>query len=75
VKASAPSRIVVVSSTLHLFGKIDVNKLNAGLSKGDSVYKVYGNTKLANVLFTNELARRLDGTGNTNLKFTNFINI
>lgn len=61
--ASAPARIVNVSSALHSRGKIDFNDL-----QGERSYTgggAYNQSKLANVLFTYELARRLDGTGVT----------
>ncbi|CAG0880162.1 unnamed protein product [Darwinula stevensoni] len=61
LEKSAPSRIVVVSSAIHTYGKVDLDNLNS--EKEFSKYLIYGNTKLANVLFTKELARRLEGTG------------
>jgi len=63
LKASAPSRIINVSSSAHMFGHIDFNDL-----MGEKKYKAmraYGQAKLANLLFTYELARRLAGTGVT----------
>lgn len=56
---SAPSRIVIVSSMLHKFGTIEgINE------EGRYGYlQAYCNSKLCNVLFSNELARRLEGTG------------
>jgi len=61
LKASAPSRIVNVSSTLHQNASIDFDNLQ--LERGYTFLKAYGQSKLANVLFTYALARRLDGTG------------
>ena len=61
--ASAPARIVTVSSGAHATGKI-----NFGDLQGEHRYsgqQAYSQSKLANVLFTYELARRLDGTGVT----------
>ena len=61
--ASAPARIVTVSSSAHATGKI-----NFGDLKGEHRYsgqQAYSQSKLANMLFTYELARRLDGTGVT----------
>ena len=59
----APSRVVNVSSGAHQGGRLDFSDLQ-GERRYDPV-RVYGRTKLANVLFTYELARRLDGTGVT----------
>lgn len=59
LKASAPSRIINVSSNMHKGCSIDFNGLNR--ERGYRTYRVYGETKLANVLFTYELARRLNG--------------
>jgi len=55
--ASAPARIINVSSVAHLGMRIDVEQLQF------SGWKGYGRSKLANILFTYELARRLAGTG------------
>ena len=63
LKKSAPSRIVNVASTAHKYGKIDIGGWVAG--KNYSAFAAYANSKLANVLFTYELARRLQGTGVT----------
>ncbi|HSE38458.1 MAG TPA: SDR family oxidoreductase [Blastocatellia bacterium] len=63
LKKSAPSRIVNVSSTAHKFGKLDINGWPTG--RDYSAFGAYANSKLANVLFTYELARRLKGTGVT----------
>ena len=62
--ASAPARIVNVASEGHRFGSIDLDDLQTERKKY-SWMKVYGTSKLANVLFTYELARRLEGTGVT----------
>ena len=61
LKASAPSRIVNVSSGDHRNGTIDFDDLQG--EKGYKGAKAYSQSKLANVLFTYELARRLEGTG------------
>ncbi len=61
--ASAPARIVNVTSQMYKGGKIDFSDLQSERSYGRA--KTYSNSKLANVLFTLELARRLEGTGVT----------
>ena len=63
LKKSAPSRIVNVASTAHKFGKLDINEWPTG--RDYSAFGAYANSKLANVLFTYELAKRLKGTGVT----------
>ena len=63
LKASAPSRIVNVSSSAHRFGTMKFDELQ--LEKGYGGYKAYSQSKLANILFTYELARRLEGAGVT----------
>ena len=61
---SAPSaRVVSVASGLHERGKIDFDDLQA--EKSFSGMQAYANSKLANVLFTYELARQLEGSGVT----------
>jgi NAD(P)-dependent dehydrogenase (short-subunit alcohol dehydrogenase family) len=61
--ASAPARIVNVSSNSHEAGSIDLDDLQE--EKRYRPMRVYGQAKLAVVLFTYELARRLQGTGVT----------
>lgn len=63
VQKSAPSRIVVLSSIAHTRGSINVTdlNLNQAYNEGDA----YSQSKLANVLFSRELAKRLTGTGVT----------
>ena len=63
VKASAPSRIVNVSSGEHSNATIDFDDLQG--EKGYKGPKAYSQSKLATVLFTYELARRLEGIGIT----------
>jgi len=58
---SSPSRVVTVSSGMHWRGRIDFDDLES--KRGYSQFSVYSNTKLMNVLFARELARRLTGTG------------
>ena len=60
LKASAPARIVNVSSDMHRGATMDFDDLQS--EKGYSPTAVYAWTKLANILFTYELARRLKGT-------------
>lgn len=57
VVASAPARIVTVSSVGHLNATFDFDDL--GFERGYGVMKAYARSKLANVLFSSELARRL----------------
>ncbi len=57
------ARIVVVGSGAHKAGRIHFNDIN--LKKGYNVVSAYGQAKLANLLFTRELAKRLDGKGIT----------
>ena len=61
--ASAPARIVSTSSTAHERASLDFNDLQS--ATGYTGFKAYGRSKLANILFTRELARRLAGTGVT----------
>jgi len=63
--ASAPARVVNVSSDAHRFarGGLDFDDLMA--TKRYRPFLTYARSKLANILFTRELARRLDGTGVT----------
>jgi retinol dehydrogenase 14 len=60
LKAGAPSRIVNVSSGAHQCGRIDFDALQS--ERRYDPIRVYSMTKLANILFTHELARRLEGT-------------
>jgi len=64
LKKSAPSRVVTVSSTAHRFGRLNFRDLNAEKGRYSGI-RAYGQSKLANVMFGYELARRLDGTGVT----------
>jgi NAD(P)-dependent dehydrogenase (short-subunit alcohol dehydrogenase family) len=61
--ASAPARIVSTASNAHEGASLDFSDLQS--AKGYSGFKVYGRSKLANILFTRELARRLAGRGVT----------
>lgn len=60
IKASEPARIVNVASTAHYRGTLDFDDL--GFEHDYSVMRAYSRSKLANVLFTRALARRLQGT-------------
>jgi retinol dehydrogenase-14 len=61
--ASAPSRIITVASGGHHAGTLDFDDL--GYERGYQIMRAYRRSKLANVLFAAELARRLNGTGVT----------
>ena len=63
LRASAPARIVNVASEAHRWGHIDLDDL--GNERRYRAMRVYGQSKLANILFTYELARRLAGSGVT----------
>jgi NAD(P)-dependent dehydrogenase (short-subunit alcohol dehydrogenase family) len=65
LKASTPARIVTTSSDAHEGAQIPFDDMNAQRSWGGFGFPRYGQTKLANILFTVELARRLAGTGVT----------
>ncbi|MFL5402291.1 MAG: SDR family NAD(P)-dependent oxidoreductase [Gemmatimonadales bacterium] len=61
--AGAPSRIINVSSGAHSHVGLDFKDLQS--ERAYDARQVYSRTKLANILFTYELARRLGGTGVT----------
>jgi NAD(P)-dependent dehydrogenase (short-subunit alcohol dehydrogenase family) len=61
LRRGAAPRIVNVSSTAHYWGRIDFDDLNS--EKGYDAFRAYGQSKLANLLFTRELARRLAAKG------------
>jgi NAD(P)-dependent dehydrogenase (short-subunit alcohol dehydrogenase family) len=63
LQASAPARIVTTASAAHQGARIPFADLNAERSYRG--FERYGQTKLANILFTRELARRLEGSGAT----------
>ena len=58
LNASSPSRVVTVASDSHWHGTIQFNDLK---SDNGNCLKAYARSKLANVLFTRELAKRLEG--------------
>jgi NAD(P)-dependent dehydrogenase (short-subunit alcohol dehydrogenase family) len=62
LKASAPARIVTVSSSMHQHSSLDFEDLQNEKFSGT---RAYSSSKLANVLFTVELAQRLRGSGVT----------
>jgi NAD(P)-dependent dehydrogenase (short-subunit alcohol dehydrogenase family) len=63
LEASAPARIVSTASSAHQGAKLDFDDLQSERNYGS--LRAYGRSKLANILFTRELARRLAGTGVT----------
>ncbi|HLN08328.1 MAG TPA: SDR family oxidoreductase [Xanthobacteraceae bacterium] len=63
IVASAPSRIVNVASEAHRGATLDFDDLQS--ERRYSGFRAYQRSKLCNILFTRELARRLDGTGVT----------
>ncbi|XP_057176513.1 retinol dehydrogenase 12 isoform X2 [Triplophysa rosa] len=70
LKECGPSRVVTVSSLAHMWGKVDFNCINThkdlGLGNSDfASLKLYSHSKLCNILFTHELAKRLKGTNVT----------
>ncbi len=63
LSASAPARVVNVASVVHEKAKIDLFDIHA--PRHYSGFRAYSRSKLCNLLFTYELARRLEGTGVT----------
>lgn len=61
LKQSAPSRIVTVASVAHRGARLDLADFTQ--PRDWTPIKAYGRSKLANILFTRALARRLDGSG------------
>jgi NAD(P)-dependent dehydrogenase (short-subunit alcohol dehydrogenase family) len=61
--ASAPARVVSTASAAHQGASLDFDDLQ--LTESFGAMKAYGRSKLCNILFTRELARRLHGTGVT----------
>lgn len=64
LKAAAPARIVNVSSAAHFGARLAFDDLMCARSPYRA-FGAYGRSKLMNILFTRELARRLEGTGVT----------
>lgn len=63
LKHSAPSRVINVSSATHAMGKIEFDDLSG--EKDYHPIRAYAQSKLANVLFSRELARRMEAFGVT----------
>jgi NAD(P)-dependent dehydrogenase (short-subunit alcohol dehydrogenase family) len=63
LRSAAPARVVTVSSGAQAMGRIDFDDLQG--ERSYSGQRAYNQSKLANVLFTYELARRLEGSGVT----------
>jgi retinol dehydrogenase-14 len=63
LKESVPSRVITVSSEAERMGNIDFDDIQSRQKYRG--FPVYGMTKLANIMFTNELAERLKGTSVT----------
>ena len=61
--AASPARVITVSSDAHTAARLDLDDLQ--LEHGWQSWRAYANSKLANILFTRELARRLKGSGVT----------
>ncbi len=61
--AAAPARVITVTSGAHTGARLDLD--DPQLERGWESWRAYANSKLANILFTRELARRLEGTGVT----------
>jgi NAD(P)-dependent dehydrogenase (short-subunit alcohol dehydrogenase family) len=73
LKATPGARIVSTSSDAHRRAKLDFDDLQ--MKEGYSGFSMYGRTKLMNILFTRELARRLAGSGVTaNCLHPGFVN-
>ena len=63
IRDSAPARIVTVASAAHRGQRIDFDDLMS--TRGYRMLRTYGRSKLANILFTRALAKRLAGSGVT----------
>jgi NAD(P)-dependent dehydrogenase (short-subunit alcohol dehydrogenase family) len=65
LRASAPARVVVVASDAHRSARQGLDFDDLQSERSYHSFPVYGRSKLANLYFARELARRLDGTGVT----------
>ena len=63
LRAAPSARIVTVASSAHKRGRLDFDNLQR--ERGYLVYEAYAQSKLANIVFTRELARRIVGSGVT----------
>jgi NAD(P)-dependent dehydrogenase (short-subunit alcohol dehydrogenase family) len=63
LQQSAPARVITTASDAHRGSRIPFDDVNAERSYKTAGFGRYGETKLANILFTAELARRLQGSG------------
>ncbi len=61
--AAGPARVITVTSDAHTAARLDLDDLQ--LERGWQSWRAYANSKLANILFTRELARRLEGSAVT----------
>ena len=61
--SAAPARVITVTSDAHTAARLDLDDLQ--LEYGWQSWRAYANSKLANILFTRELARRLEGSAVT----------
>lgn len=63
LQANPSARVVSTSSLAHRMGRIDLDDIATRSKKRDAGFRPYGDSKLANILFTRELARRLGSSG------------
>jgi NAD(P)-dependent dehydrogenase (short-subunit alcohol dehydrogenase family) len=64
LRASAPARVITTASDAHMGARIPFEDFESGNDR-TAGFRRYGQTKLANILFTSELARRMEDTGVT----------
>ncbi|XP_058019927.1 dehydrogenase/reductase SDR family member 13 isoform X2 [Ahaetulla prasina] len=65
LKRCAPSRVIILSSSAHKYGKIDFRTIHKPVEGLWKALHSYGSSKLANILHARELANRLEGTNIT----------